>query len=390
MRRTAIIAAVRTPVGRIRGKLAPAKVEDIAALVIREAVKRSGIDSASVDEVIFGNLYAHEISNMARYAALAAGLPDSVPGITVDRRCGSSLTAASLADSLIRSGDADCIVAGGVEMDSRRPYVMYQPEQLYSGKPPAFRTGTRVAPAEMSPDNMGITAENIAGRYHITREECDAFAAESHRKAAIALKEDRFKEQIIPVEVHPKKEPAYMFDEDEAVRPDCTAETLSKLKPSFCDNGVSTAGNSSPMSDGASAIVLMEEEKARDEGHKIMGYIAGFTSVGVDPKIMGIGPVYAVRKLLGRKNMTWDDIDLIEMNEAFAAQSIACINELNMPLDKLNVNGGAIALGHPLAATGGILITKMVYELARQDKHRGLITFCCGGGQGVAMIIERD
>ena len=390
MRKTAIVAAVRTPVGRIRGRLAPAKAENIAALVIAEAVRRAGIDPASIDEVVYANLYAHEISNMGRYAALAAGLPVTVPAVTVDRRCGSSLTAIALADCLIRGGDADCVLAGGVEMDSRRPYVLLQQEQLYANKPPIFRTSTRVAPAGMSPENMGLTAEKLAQMYHLTRESCDAFAVESHRRAAEAWANGRFDEQIVPVEIDLPKDRSYLFDRDEVVRPDCSMETLAKLKPAFCADGVSTAGNSSPMSDGASAVLLMEENHAKDLGCEILGYITSSASVGVDPSIMGIGPVYAVRKLLQKTGLTLDSVDLVEMNEAFAAQCLACISALEVRPERLNVNGGAIALGHPLAATGGILTAKLIYEMRRRDVHRGIITFCCGGGQGVAMMVERD
>ena len=268
--------------------------------------------------------------------------------------------------------------------------MLLQQEQLYSNKPPVFRGSTRVAPAGMAPENMGMTAENLANRYHLSREDCDAFAVESHRRAALAWTDGRFDEQIIPVEVKPLKAQPYQFDKDEVVRPDCSMETLAKLKPAFCEGGVSTAGNSSPMSDGASAVLLMEEGRAKALGCEILGYITGSTSVGVDPSIMGIGPVYAVRKLLQRTALSLDDVDLVEMNEAFAAQCLACIQELRFDLDRLNVNGGAIALGHPLAATGGILTAKLVYEMRRRDAHRGLVTFCCGGGQGVALMVERD
>lgn len=390
MRRTAIVAAVRTPVGRIRGQMASVKAEDLAALVIAEAVRRGGIVPDTIDEVVYSNLYAHEISNMARYAALAAGLPNTVPGITVDRRCGSSLTAIQLADCMIRSGDADCVLAGGVEMDSRRPYVLLQQERLYSNTPPVFRGASRVAPPELAPEGMGMTAENLAIQYNISRQECDSFAAESHRKATAAWQEGRFDQQIIAVEVSSPNAKSCLVTRDEVVRPDCTVEGLSRLKPAFCDGGVSTAGNSSPMSDGASAVLLMEAEKAKAMGCEILGYIAGTASVGVDPAIMGIGPVYATRKLLQRTGLQLNDIDLIEMNEAFAAQSIACVRELDIDPQRLNVNGGAIALGHPLAATGGILIAKLVYEMRRIDAGRGLVTFCCGGGQGISLLVERD
>lgn len=389
MRRTAIVSAVRTPVGRAKGKLAPVPADTLAALVIKEAVKRANIDPHIIDEAIYGNLYAHEISNMARFATLKAGLPETVPAITVDRRCGTSLTAISLADALIRAGDADCVLAGGVESDSRRPYVLLQQEMLYSAKAPSFRTSSRVIPDEMNNINMGMTAENLAEMYHISREDCDSFSVESHKKAAVAWDNGYFDEQIIPVEVDLGKKGKYVVDKDEPLRPGTTMEILATLKSSFKTDGVCTAGNSSPMSDGASAVILMEENKAKELGCDILGYIAGFTSVGVDPHIMGIGPVYATQKLLKKTGRSLDEIDLIEMNEAFAAQSIACIRELGMDLSKLNVNGGAVALGHPLAATGGILLTKLVYEMRRRDSKLGLVTFCCGGGQGVSLMVER-
>ncbi|MGN8895932.1 thiolase family protein [Flavonifractor sp. HCP28S3_F3] len=391
MRRTAIVAAVRTPVGRIRGTLSEVPAHRMAALVIGEAVRRAGIDPAIVDEVIYGNLYAHDISNMARYAALEGGLPITVPAITVDRRCGTSLTAISLADALIRAGDAECVLAGGVESDSNRPYVLMQQNRLHNINAPVFRGKTMLAPDEIGNPPMGMTAENLADKYGITRRDCDAFAVESHRKAVQAWDSGYFREQIVPVTVaDAKKGTQNRVDADSVFRRDCTMETLAKLKPAFRPNGVSTAGNSSPNSDGASAVILMEESVARSQNCPILGYINGFTSVGVDPNIMGIGPVYATRKLLKKTGLTLADMDVIEMNEAFAAQSLACIKELDMDVAKLNPNGGAIALGHPLAATGGILVTKMVYELQRRGASRGLVTFCCGGGQGVSLIVERE
>ena len=390
MRRTAIVAAVRTPVGRIRGAISDVPADKLAALVIGEAVRRAGIEPGMVDEVIYGNLYAHDISNMGRYASLAGGLPVTVPAITIDRRCGTSLTAVSLADALIRAGDADCVLAGGVESDSNRPYVLMQQNRLHNMAAPVFRSKSMLAPDEIGNPHMGITAENLAEMYHITREECDAFAVESHRKAVNAWDNGHFDEQIIPVPIeNPKKGTCTYVDTDDVFRRDCTMETLGKLKPAFKPDGVATAGNSSPNSDGASAVILMEESKAKELGCPVLGYITGFTSAGVDPKIMGIGPVAATRKLFEKTGLTMDDIDVIEMNEAFAPQSLACIRELGMDLNKLNPNGGAIALGHPLAATGGILVTKMVYELKRRGGGRGLVTFCCGGGQGVSLLIER-
>lgn len=391
MRRTAIVAAVRTPVGRIRGALADVPAHQMAALVIGEAVRRAGIDPASIDEVIYGNLYAHDIANMARYAALEGGLPITVPAMTVDRRCGTSLTAVSLADALIRAGDAECILAGGVESDSNRPFVLMQQQRLHDMAAPTFRGKTMLAPEEIGNPPMGMTAENLADKYGITRQECDTFAVDSHRKAVEAWDDDRFREQLVPVMIKDaKKGTSTLVDTDGVFRRDCTMETLAKLKPAFRPNGVGTAGNSSPNSDGASAVLLMEESRAKALGCPILGYVAGFASAGVDPNIMGIGPVYATRKLLKKTGLSLADMDVIEMNEAFAAQSLACIRELDMDVTKLNPNGGAIALGHPLAATGGILVAKMVYELRRRDAERGLITFCCGGGQGVALIVTRS
>lgn len=391
MRRTAIVAAVRTPVGRIRGALADVPAHRMATLVIGEAVRRAGIDPASIDEVIYGNLYAHDIANMARYAALEGGLPITVPAMTVDRRCGTSLTAVSLADALIRAGDAECILAGGVESDSNRPFVLMQQHRLHDMAAPTFRGKTMLAPEEIGNPPMGMTAENLADKYGITRQECDAFAVDSHRKAVEAWDDDRFREQLVPVMIKDaKKGTSTLVDTDGVFRRDCTMETLAKLKPAFRPNGVGTAGNSSPNSDGASTVLLMEESRAKALGCPILGYVAGFASAGVDPNIMGIGPVYATRKLLKKTGLSLADMDVIEMNEAFAAQSLACIRELDMDVSKLNPNGGAIALGHPLAATGGILVAKMVYELRRRDAERGLITFCCGGGQGVALIVTRS
>ena len=389
MRRTAIIAAARTPVGRIRGVLADVAPEKMAISVVKEAIKRAGIEGEVVDEVIYGNLYAHCVSNMGRYVALGAGLPYSVAGCTVDRRCGTSITAISFADALIRSGDADCIIAGGCESDSMRPYVLPQQTRLHDLNAPAFRKGTNLAPDPDDNISMGLTSENLAAKYGLTRQDCDAFAVLSHQKATAAWDKGLFDSQIVPVVIEDKKKgTSKVIDTDEVFRRDCTMESLAALKPAFKPDGVSTAGNSSPNSDGASAVVLMAEDKCKELGIKPIGFINGFTAVGVDPKIMGIGPVYATRKLFAKKGWTFDSLDLIEMNEAFAAQSLSCIKELNMPMDKLNPNGGAISLGHPLAATGGVLVTKMVYELNRRGGGRGLVTFCCGGGNGVALGIE--
>ncbi len=389
MREAVIISAVRTPVGKARGTLAGVPAADLGALVIREAVKRARIDPAEIEDVFFGNLMANEYANIGRVAALGAGLPYSVPAVMMDRQCGSSLTTFGLAAMMIEGGHADVLVSAGAESDSRRTYVMEKPTAAYSIVPPQW-ADIKSAYEPEDCITMGLTAENLAEKYGITREDCDAFSVQSHKKAFAAWEAGYFKEQIIPVEVSPGKGKTAFIDRDEPVRSNCSMETLAKLPPVFKKDGIVTAGNSSPMSDGAGAAVLMEKEKAKSLGLPILGKFAGFASVGLDPKYMGYGPVEATKKLLKKKGMTLKDIDLIEMNEAFAAQSIACINGLDMDTAKLNVNGGAIALGHPLGGTGAVLVAKMVYELNRRGLERGLITFCVGGGQGVAALIERE
>ncbi len=386
-RKAAIISAVRTPVGKAGGVLASVPAYVLGGCAIREAVRRAAVEPERVDEVIFGNTMAHDTNNIARVSALYAGLPVSVPGLTVDIQCGSGLNAIAYAAMLIETGAADLVVAGGVESDSNRPFLQSRPEKAYSFTPPRFLSPL-TTPPEMGNPTMGETAENIAERYNISREECDAFAVESHARAAAAWREGRFDEQIVPIEVKTKAGPK-LITQDETVRFDCSLGGLARLKPAFRKDGVVTAGGSSPTSDGGGAVVLMESELARCEGKEILAEIGAFAVAGVDPLVMGTGPIAAVRKLLARTGELLDDFDLIELNEAFAAQSICCIRELGMDLKKVNVNGGALALGHPLGGTGAILTTKMVYELRRRNAHKGLITFCCGGGEGVALQIER-
>lgn len=389
MHEAVIVAAVRTPVGKCRGALAPVPAHKLGALVVKEAVKRAKLDPATIDEVIFGNLMNSEVNNMARVVLLEAGLPVEVPGITLDRQCGTSLNAIAYAAILIEAGYADVIVAGGVESDSRRTYVMEKPTMAYQVMPPAF-PGPMLAPEEIGNPPMGITAENLAVTYNLTRRECDEFALLSHQKGVKAWKAGYFKEQVVPVEVMMGKGKSYTLDTDEPLRYDASMEALAQLPPAFKKDGLVTAGNSSPMSDGAGAVVVMEKRRAKAMGLEILAAFKGYASVGVDPNIMGIGPVPATRKLLQKTGYKMNDINLIELNEAFAAQSVPCVRELGIDMEKLNVNGGAIALGHPLAGTGGILTTKLVYEMKRRDAHLGLVTFCCGGGQGVAMLLERD
>lgn len=389
MREAVIVSAARTPVGKCRGVLAPLKAHELGALAIKEAVSRANINPEDIDEVIFGNLMNNEVNNMSRMVSLAAGLPISVPGITVDRQCAASLNAFAYAAILIQSGFADIVVAGGVESDSNRPYLMEKPTAAYQVMPPRW-SDIYVTPKEFGNPSMIQTAENLADKYGITRQECDAFSVLSHQKAGRAWDGGYFDSQVVPVIVPQGKGKTITVAKDEAVRPDTTEEILGKLSAIVKNDGVVTAGNSSPMSDGAGVVVVMEKEKAKSLGLEILAKFKSYAAAGVDPAIMGIGPVAATKKLFTQTGMTMKDIDLIEMNEAFASQSLACIRELNMDMDKLNVNGGAIAIGHPLGGTGGILLTKMVYELKRRDLQTGLISFCCGGGMGVSVVIERE
>ncbi len=390
MKNAVIVSAARTPVGKCRGSLASVEAYKLGALVVSEVIKRANIKPEVIDEVIFGNLMSHDVNNMARMVSLEAGLPIETPALEIDRQCGTSLNAIALGAMMIQAGEAKAIIAGGVESDSRRPYVMLKPEIPYAVQTPRFCEELRLSPEKIGNPNMGMTAENLAVKYNISREACDRFSINSHKKAAKAVEEGYFKEQIVPVEVDLGKGKRFVFEHDEPLRKDASIEAMSRLKTVFKEDGVVTAGNSSPMSDGAGAVIMMEEELAKSLGLEILARYRGFASAGCDPNIMGIGPVPATRKLLEKTKVALDDIDLIEMNEAFAAQSLACISELNINQEKLNVNGGAIALGHPLAGTGAILATKMVYEMKRREAKLGLITFCCGGGQGVAMLLERD
>lgn len=389
MRQAVIVSAARTPVGKCRGALAAEPAHELGALVVREAVRRAGIQSTDVEDVLFGNLLANEYLNIARVVSLTAGLPYEVPGFTLDRQCASSLTAFNLAAAMIQSGHADVLVVGGVESDSRRPYVMEKPTTAYQNTPPQW-VSLRNAALDEDCIDMGLTAENMAEEFGISREECDAFAAESHRKAAAAWDAGHFDGQIVPVEVSLGCGKTMTFSKDETVRADTTVEALASLRPVFKLGGVVTAGNASPMSDGASALIVMEKERAKALGLPVLGKFVGSAVVGLDPKIMGYGPVPAIRKLMAKTGRTLNDIDLIEMNEAFSVQSLSCIKGLELDIEKLNVNGGAIALGHPLAGTGAILLTKMVHELERSGKQSGIVAFCVGGGQGVAVLIERE
>ena len=388
MKREALnVSAVSTPVGRCRGALAAVGAPELGALVIAEAVRRAGLQGEEVEEVIFGNLGNNDSANLARVVTLQAGLPFTVPAITIDRQCSSGLNAIAIGALMIEAGEADILVAGGTESDSNRPHLMEKARVAYQVAPPQWLV-RRTAPGALNV-SMGTTAENLGRKYHITREECDAFALESHRKAAAAQAAGRFDEQMIPVTVPGKRGKTTVVDRDECVRPESTMETLGSLPTAFEPDGVCTAGNSSPMSDGAGAVVLMDRETAEKKGLEPLAVFRGFAVTGCDPSIMGIGPVEAIRKVLRKTGLTLEEMDLIELNEAFATQSIACIRELGLDMDKVNVNGGALALGHPLAGTGAILTAKLLYELKRRRARYGLVAFCMAGGQGGAAVFER-
>jgi acetyl-CoA C-acetyltransferase len=383
-----IVSAVRTAIGRQGGALASVPAHVFGAEVIKEAIRRANVQPEMVEDVIMGNVISGG-GNIARLTALQTGLSLELPGLTIDRQCGSGINAVNLAAQAIMSGIGDVYVAGGIESMSRAPYLMDKPERPYSPVPPSFRK-SQLSPKEIGDPPMGITAENLVTKYSISREEQDQFALESQQKMAAAMAEGRFDEQIVPISIPVRKGTPVIFNKDEHPRPQTTLEALAQLKPAFLPNGTVTAGSSSGLNDAAAALIVMSREKAQHLGVKPMAVVREQAVAGVDPNIMGIGPVPAVRKVLEKSGLTLDDMDIIEINEAFAAQVIACDRELNMDPSKVNINGGAIAHGHPLGATGAILITKAVYELERRGGRYALITACIGGGQGIATIIERE
>lgn len=386
-----ILSAVRTAVGRYGGALKSLNSGQLGAIVIQEAVKRAGLTPEQVDEVILGEVrQSTESSNVARVAALRAGVPETAPAYTINRLCASGLQAVASGAQQIAFRQADIVVAGGTESMSNAP--IYLRNSRFGGdnaKLVDSNTEAGQQPNEIYGSNlgMGITAENVAERFGISREDQDAFALESQRRAAEALSGGRFLEEIVPVEVKIKKS-SYTFAVDEHPRPDTTIEALRKLKPAFKENGTVTAGNACGRNDGAAALVLTSSSHAEKSGIKPMARIVDWTAVGVSPEVMGIGPIPAVKKLLERTGLTLDEIDLIELNEAFASQVLAVIRKLNLDPAKVNVNGGAIALGHPLGATGTKILTTLLYELKRRQGKRGIATLCVGGGQGMAMMVE--
>ena len=394
-----ITSAARTPVGAYLGSLKTVEAQDLCAIVIKEAAKRSSIGLDQLDQVVMGDVYGYT-PNVARCAALLAGVPEEVPAYSVDRQCASSLQAVMSGMYELMAGEADIICAGGVEVMSRLTYYLdpstrYSPMRLGDKKLyDTFTHGvTIVQPNALYPGlNMGLTAENVAERYHITREEQDAFALDSQHKMAAAQAAGKFDEEIVPVEVKERKR-TFLFEKDEHNRPDTTMESLAKLKPAFKKDGTVTAGNASGMNDGASAVILMTASKAQSLGVAPMARIVSMSSAGLDPRVMGLGPVPTTKKALKKAGLTLEDLDLIELNEAFAAQSLGCLKELGLDMGtegyaKVNVNGGAIAHGHALANSGTRILTTLLYELKRRGGRYGLATLCIGGGQGMACIVE--
>ena len=393
MRDVVIVGAARTPIGSFGGSLKTVPARTLGAIAVKEAIKRAGVKPEDIDEVIMGTVLQGGLGqNVARQISMDAGIPKEVPSMTLNKVCGSGLRAVSLAAQIIKAGDADIIVAGGAENMSATAYAM-----------PAARWGARMNNAPMvdmmvndglwdafNNYHMGITAENIAEQWGLTREELDEFAVASQQKAEAAIKAGKFKDEIVPVEIPQRKGDPIIFDTDEHPKFGSSMEKVAKLKPAFKrDGGVVTAANASGINDSGAAVVVMSKEKADELGIKPMCTIKSYASAGVDPTIMGIGPVPSTRKALEKAGMTVEDLDLIEANEAFAAQSVAVGKDLGFNKDILNVNGGAIALGHPIGASGCRILITLMYEMAKRDAKKGLATLCIGGGQGTAMIVER-
>jgi len=393
MQDVVIVAATRTAVGSFQGSLAHVPAVDLGAAVIRRLLEKTGLDGAQVDEVIMGQvLTAGAGQNPARQAAIKAGLPFAVPAMTLNKVCGSGLKALHLAAQAIRCGDAEVIIAGGQENMSLSNYIM-----------PGARTGLRMGHSQIidtmisdglwdafNDYHMGITAENLVDKYGISREEQDGFAARSQQKAIEAIETGRFVDEITPILIPQRKGDPIAFATDEQPRAGTTAESLAKLKPAFKKDGSVTAGNASSLNDGAAAVLLMSATKAKALGLPVLAKIAAYANAGVDPAIMGIGPVSATQRCLSKAGWSLEQLDLIEANEAFAAQALSVGKELNWDADKVNVNGGAIAIGHPIGASGCRILVTLLHEMLKRDAKKGLATLCIGGGQGVALAIERE
>ncbi|WP_165996429.1 acetyl-CoA C-acetyltransferase [Bacillus sp. Cs-700] len=387
-----IVSAIRTPVGSFNGSLKSISATELGAAVIKGAIEKAGLSIDQVEEVIMGNvLQAGLGQNPARQAAIKAGIPVSTPAMTINKVCGSGLKTVHLGAQSIMLGDQDIVVAGGMENMSQAPYLL-------NGAREGLRMGDQKMVDSMIQDglwcafndyHMGVTAENLCDHYHLTRKEMDEFAAWSQQKAQAAIKEGRFKEEILPVTIPQRKGEPLLFDTDEYVKPGTTADKLAKLRPAFKKDGGVTAGNASGINDGAAAVVLMSKEKADELGIEYLAVIRSNASGGVDPSVMGLGPVPATKKALERAGLSMNQMNLVEANEAFAAQSLAVGRDLDFNKEILNVNGGAIALGHPIGASGTRILVTLLHEMKRRNERYGLATLCIGGGQGVATIVER-
>ena len=387
-----IISAVRTPVGKFLGALKSFKATDLGAIVVREAVKRAGVKPEDVDEVIMGCVIQAGLGqNPARQAALLGGLPDKVSAVTVNKVCGSGLKAVMMAAQGVQLGDTEIVVAGGMESMSNAPYLI-----------PKAREGYRLGHGRMldsviqdglwcafDDQHMGCTGELVAERFDVSRAAQDEYALKSHRKASAAIKSGKFKDEIVPIDIPQKKGAPIIFDTDEPVREDASLESLAKLKPAFKESGTVTAGNSPGLNDGASAVVVTSADRAQTLGIEPMARIVAQATSGVEPKLVMMAPVEAIQKLLKKTGWSLTDVDLIELNEAFAVQLVAIIRELDLDPEKVNVNGGAVALGHAIGQSGSRLLTTMLYEMKRRDAHRGIAALCLGGGNAVAMAVER-
>ncbi|MGZ4107863.1 MAG: thiolase family protein [Tumebacillaceae bacterium] len=398
MREAVIIDAIRTPIGRYNGALKSVRPDDLGAHVIKALVERTGIDPNEIDDVIFGcaNQAGEDNRDVARMSLLLAGLPVTVPGVTVNRLCASGLEAVNQAARAVLAGEGDVFIAGGVESMTRAPFVMAKPESDFPrGDMRMFDTTigwrfTNKKLAEMyHPYSMGETAENVAEQFNVSREDQDAYALRSQQRAAAAIEAGKFKDEIVPLTIPQRKGDPIVVDTDEHPRADTMIEKLAKLKPAFREGGSVTAGNSSGINDGAAAVLIMSREKAEALGlTPIARYVAG-AAAGVDPSIMGVGPIPAVRKALKLAGLSVEEIDLFEINEAFAAQVLASARELGIDFDKINPNGGGIALGHPLGATGARMVATLVHEMKREGHRYGVTTMCIGVGQGLAAVFER-
>ena len=391
-KKVVLAGGCRTAIGKMGGALSTTPAADLGAIVIREALNRAGVPADQVDQVYMGCVIQAGLGqNVARQASIKAGIPVEAPAMTINIVCGSGLNCVNMAAAMIQAGEADIVVAGGMENMSMAPYALKNARYGYRmGNAPMIDTMVNDALWDVFNDyHMGITAENVAEQWGLTREQLDEFAASSQQKACAAIESGRFKDEIVPVEVKQKKS-TVIVDTDEGPRPGTTAESISKLRPAFKKDGIVTAGNASGINDGAAAIVVMSEEKAKELGVKPMATWVSGALGGVDPSIMGVGPVPATRKALAKAGLTIADMDLIEANEAFAAQSLAVAHDLEFDMSKVNVNGGAIALGHPVGASGCRILVTLLHEMEKRDAKKGLATLCIGGGMGCATIVERD